>query len=118
MFKVVIIAGNGKYSFRKQFEFEAIPMEGRDLWVLNRKLSLTPKWITQDLDTGIFEVFCDANLEALYDLYNSKTGWLTTGSPSFLEDPAMIREVEKRDARIEKVRREIAKHQAEARLRG
>jgi len=109
MFEVFINATCGAYRFYKRFELVAVPEKGRGLMLFQNRVRLTPEWVTQDLDNNFFTVYCNTGLETLYDLYASETGWRVDNSQAFCADPVVKKVVVRRDARMAKVRAEIAK---------
>ena len=109
MHTVIIRAFNDKYNFVKKFDLEVIPQVGWSLWVLNRRVLLTVKWITQDVDNNSVEVKCEADFEKQWDLYFSNTGWQTNNADAFQNDPVVKKAIEKWQVRMERIKREIAK---------
>ena len=106
MFNVQIVVKGGGHWLRKTFQLAVVPVEGRTLFVLNRRILLRVKYVTQDLDSGVFEAYCDAERDTLWDLHISNTGCQTNDKHSLAEDPAVIKAVKKRDACAEKIKRE------------
>lgn len=109
MMQVWINAICNSYCFSKDFDLSTAPQSGGRVWVLGKRILLQVKHITQDADRDLIEAFCEATLEQLWELDASDTGWISSSQKEFRNDPKVRKAVEKHKARMEAVRREIAK---------
>lgn len=112
MHKVKIIACSGQFCSEKNFALSDVPAKGRLLSVLSRRVWLRVASVEQNLDCDSVTVVCDANLDDLWILHESETGWVTADPKAFEKSKEVKKALAKRNAKMEKARREIEKETA------
>jgi hypothetical protein len=117
--KITASAKNFPFVFEKDYELSAVPSKDWSIGVSPEGVGyadLRPSSISQNVDRDLVTVHCETNLEDLWVLH--KAGWVFCGDNAallaFTQDRAVQRAVAQRDARIAKVRAEIAKAKRKA----
>jgi hypothetical protein len=66
---------------------------------------LHSRHITQDLDTGLVQAFCEADSVAtLWELFSKQKGWLVNDPDAFQADPAVTKAVRQHEERMARIR--------------